>query len=933
MTRGWWTPFWTFMRRRFFLALALAFLPALALMGFGTYRDFREEEAKAKEEVLRLAALTQGTLQEVMEGAFHALQSVAASPEAQGSLAACGAFLARLLPAFPHLANLGRVDGDGLIRCTALPLAQPVKPWATWYQEARAQGQAVSGYTLEALTGRPVLVLARRAGGRVFFASLDLETLDRLAQRLHLPQGAVLAVVDREGRVLFRSLEGRAWRGAQPVQDPALGRTGVERLRGLDGEERLYALLPLRVGGLEAGQLRLGLPLDLVYAHAWASLERSLLLLLTAATFLFLLAGFLLERGVLARVRALMAAVERLGRGDLSARAGLEGQDELARFGQALDQTAKALATAQAELKARTLLQEALLEGGEEGILAEDALGQLVFVNRTFYRLLGLPEGAGWEAILERLLDPEGFLARKEGEDRVLLKDGRVLLRLKRRLDGGRLFVSFLRDLTPLLRAEDTLRRQEARLRAILENLQEIVYQVELSTDPLKSHLVYVSPQVEDLLGYPPEAFLTDPGFWWAHLHPEDRAEVAASTERVLQEGQAVRRYRFRHRDGRYVWLEDRVTHRPELRSLFGSAQDVTQAMALQEALVESEARFRAMAEGMEAGLLLADPATGQAVYANPALLRILGLEEARDVDVLRLIHPEDREGVVARRQALGRGETVAPGFEVRLLTHGGLRWVRLVSAPVQVEGRLLTLTTVLDITERKELELSLEARVQERTRDLEIFVQGVAHDLRAPLRQMQGLAQALLEDHALPPEAQAYLEAIRQAAAALDRRTEALLEYARLAQQDLALAPVSLEEALGEAALAHQGRALRVEGPLPMVLGHREALVQALANLLDNAFKFVVPGRKPEVRVYAEEEEGWVRLHVADNGPGIPEAERERVFQPLVRLGGVGAHPGMGLGLALVRRALEKMGGRVRVEGAPGQGSDFVVELRAARG
>ncbi|GAB5602662.1 hypothetical protein FJNA_11870 [Thermus sp. FJN-A] len=923
------------MRKRLFLTLLLAFLPALLVLAWGAYRDFREEEARAKEEVRRLATLARGAVEEVLERGFTALESAAAAPEVRGDPATCSAFLARLLPAFPDLANLGRVDADGLIRCSAVPLSSPVKPWASWYPEALARGQAASGYTLGGIVGRPVLVLARRLGDQVVFASWDLEALDRLARSLPLPAGGVLTVVDREGRVLFRSLEGTAWRGAQVYQDPALGRTGVARLRGLDQEERLYALLPLTASGMEIGQLRLGFPLSLAHAQAKAHLWQSLALLLTAFFFLFLLAGLLLERGVLARMRALMEAVERLGRGDLSARTGLQGEDELARFGQALDQTVAALALAQAELKARALLQEALLEGGEEGILAEDALGHRVFANRAFYRLLDLPEGAGREAVLEQLLDPERFLALGEGEARVPLKNGRVLLCLRRRLDGGRLVVSFLRDLTPLLRAEDTLRQQTARLQALLENLQEVVYQVAVSADPLKSHLVYVSPQVEDLLGYPPRAFLADPGLWWERLHPEDRPQVAASTAKALEEGQAVRLYRFGRPDGRFVWLEDRVTYRPEMQSLFGSARDVTQEVALREALAESEARFRALAENMEAGLVLGDPATGKVVYANPAFLRLTGFsrEEVVGLDALLKAHPEDRERALARRQALERGEAVEPGFEVRILTPRGVRWVRLVSHHVRIEGKPLVLATVLDVTERKELELALEARVAERTKDLETFAQGVAHDLRAPLRQIEGLAQALLEDFPLPPEAKDYLEALKRAAETLDRRTEALLDYARLAQKDLALAPVNLEEALKEAALPYQGKALRVEGPLPLVLGHKEALVQVLANLLDNAFKFRAPDREPEVRVFAEEAGEWVRVHVADNGPGIPEPDLERIFHPLVRLEGVGTRPGMGLGLALVRRAVEKMGGRVYARSTPGQGSEFLLELRPAPG
>ena len=129
------------------------------------------------------------------------------------------------------------------------------------------------------------------------------------------------------------------------------------------------------------------------------------------------------------------------------------------------------------------------------------------------------------------------------------------------------------------------------------------------------------------------------------------------------------------------------------------------------------------------------------------------------------------------------------------------------------------------------------------------------------------------------------------------------------------------------------QGAEVSVEAPLADVTGHRATLIQVVANLLGNAFKFVAPGVAPRVRVRAEAREGSVRLWVEDNGIGIPPEHHERIFRVFERLHGIEAYPGTGVGLAIVRRAVARMGGRVGLESAPGRGSAFWIELPSANG
>jgi signal transduction histidine kinase len=248
-----------------------------------------------------------------------------------------------------------------------------------------------------------------------------------------------------------------------------------------------------------------------------------------------------------------------------------------------------------------------------------------------------------------------------------------------------------------------------------------------------------------------------------------------------------------------------------------------------------------------------------------------------------------------------------------------------------------------------------LEQRVAERTAKLEeintelnSFSFSVSHDLRAPLRAVQGFADAWLEDYSvlLDPEGQDYARRIVDAAQRMDILIQDLLVYSRLSRTDLRLQPVELaavmSDVLGqlEMTLWEQRAQLSIEESLPRVIGHHATLVQIVANLLTNAIKFVAPDVRPEVRVWTETsgplpihegERRWVRLWVEDNGIGIDSEQHERVFQMFERLHGIEAYPGTGVGLAIVRKGVIRMGGCAGVESGLGQGSKFWIELPQA--
>ncbi len=249
---------------------------------------------------------------------------------------------------------------------------------------------------------------------------------------------------------------------------------------------------------------------------------------------------------------------------------------------------------------------------------------------------------------------------------------------------------------------------------------------------------------------------------------------------------------------------------------------------------------------------------------------------------------------------------------------------------------------------ERRERELQehaaeLERRVKERTSELqeanaalEVFGFSVSHDLRTPLRNVQSLAQALVEDcgDRLDAGGRDFCRRIIDAVRKMDTLINDLLAYSRLSRSDLPLARVDLNEMLAEvqAALANvirEGQAeVEVQGPLPPVMAHHLTLVQIVTNLVTNAVKFVAPGVRAKVRVRAEDVGEWVRLWVEDNGLGISPEHQQRIFSVFERLHGEESYPGTGIGLAIVRKGVERMGGRAGVESEVGQGSRFWLNL-----
>ena len=362
----------------------------------------------------------------------------------------------------------------------------------------------------------------------------------------------------------------------------------------------------------------------------------------------------------------------------------------------------------------------------------------------------------------------------------------------------------------------------------------------------------------------------------------------------------------------------------------------------LHEQLQESELRFRIMADTAPVLLWMAGTDANCSFFNQP-WLEFTGksLEQELGVGWAEGVHPEDfqacmhtyLESFVARR-----------GFrmEYRLRrADGDYRWILDTGVPrFTPSGRFAGfIGSCIDITDLKSVHDELERKVAERTAELEAFTYSVSHDLRAPLRHIAGLSQALLEDcgPALDQAGLEHAQGIIAAAARMGHLIDDLLRLSRMGTVELRVERVDVS-ALARSILDELARAEPARRPELAIApgmeleGDRDSLRIALTNLLENAWKFTSKTAAARIELSLAERGGEQVLCVRDNGAGFDPSFATRMFAPFQRSHRSEDFPGLGIGLAIVRRIAHRHGGRVWAEGAVGRGAAFYLALPRAQ-
>ncbi|MFO7998813.1 MAG: transporter substrate-binding domain-containing protein [Bacteroidales bacterium] len=343
--------------------------------------------------------------------------------------------------------------------------------------------------------------------------------------------------------------------------------------------------------------------------------------------------------------------------------------------------------------------------------------------------------------------------------------------------------------------------------------------------------------------------------------------------------------------------------------------------------LQESESRYRNVFQNKHTVMLLVDPESGQIIDANPAAEQYYGWsqEELRNMSVseINVLSPEEELAEMEKSKKL---QNSSFSF-IHRLKNGQTRHVEVFSGPVTFGERRLLFSIVHDVNDRKMAEAS--------NRELEAFAYSISHDLRAPLRAMDGFSRILLEDHAdkLDQEGKRVCHVIMENTRKMSQLINDLLTFSKLSRVQMQLGEVNMERMVYSVyqELAGQEKQEQVEftvEQLPLVQGDPAMLRQVWANLINNALKFTAQIAHPQIRITAKQENRRFLFVVEDNGAGFDPQYSDKLFKVFHRLHSPKEFEGSGVGLAIVKQVVERHGGRVWARGEPGKGARFYFSL-----
>ncbi len=626
--------------------------------------------------------------------------------------------------------------------------------------------------------------------------------------------------------------------------------------------------------------------------------------------------------------------------------------------------------------------------------LSDLATGEYIEVNEAFYSLLGFNKDevigntASDLGILtpetkkdllqnigndEKITNIEADLRSKNGDIKhVLLSAENIYVQDKK------LRFTAVHDITMQKRAEKELRENRWRLESIIESAHVGTWEWNVQTGDTVFNDVWAQ-----IIGYDkieqlgPVSVKT----WEALVHPEDLEQSAMMLERHFN-GELPYyslECRMKHKNGNWVWVLDHgcvVTHTEDGKPLmmFGTHTDINERKETENALKESEERYRLLIETSQEGIVVAQG--NKLVYFNPTMLEITGYNsyELFSMNFIELFFNDDKDLILTNYKKRLAGEKLEQKYHVRMVSKDqSLKWIEMSGVRLEWKGQNATLNFLNDITEKKLAEIELfkineelqiakliveenlfqrnliieelsriKEKLEKSNSEKDKFFSIIAHDLKNPFMGLVGLSQMLAEDiNAFTMEEISEMSKdLHISAVNLLKLLENLLEWARMQKGNISFNPKEIDlfamsaynvGIIGQRAMQKGIKIINEVRESQVVYADEKMIDTILRNILSNAVKFTKHGGK--ILINAKEiENQFVEISIADSGIGMSEILRQKLFKIEEKVGrkGTEGESSTGLGLLLCKEFVEKQGGKIWVNSEENIGSTFYFTIPA---
>ena len=594
-------------------------------------------------------------------------------------------------------------------------------------------------------------------------------------------------------------------------------------------------------------------------------------------------------------------------------------------------------------------------------LLARMEDGKVMDVNEEWLRLTGFQreevvgktarEHGVWKNLEEReeiiselmrngsVRNRECRCLRKGGEEFSILFSAQIVS-----VHGESLMLSSAIDVSDRTAIEEALHQSKAYLQAVLDTTPDAIFLKDRD-----GRLLLANPATLAIIGKPAEAVIgkTDLDFY------DDAASARSIMEndrRIMQSGEMeIIEETLRGAQGTGIYLSSKAPYRDSegrVIGLIGMTRDITGRKRVEEALRQSESRLRRIAKAGRIGFFEWNASTDTA-YWSPEHYELFGYELGSPVSWqrwLKGVHPEDRERTVESASRLlerSRSEGQVRGHKDQyryVRDDGSVVWMETDLSVEMVGGEAIFSGSVRDISERKDVEIAMKCQAEQleaANKELESFSYSVSHDLRAPLRAIDGYSRMILRKHAdkLDEEMRGKFNVIMDNTRKMSQLIDDLLAFSRLGKTQLSVAKldmgVMIREVWEEMRATNPERNLKLTiGAIPPAAGDRGLIRQVLVNLLSNAVKFTRQRPEALIEVGGHLKDPECIYTVRDNGAGFDMQYYDKMFGVFQRLHSAQDFEGTGVGLAIVQRIIHRHGGRVWAEGEVDKGATFYFTL-----